>query len=769
MAHHDTHIDTILKANAASISKFTSEHQKRRAAAPSSKDFDPDRPAFLQRGSTPDAILYVDLPLLSLLSRQLSILIQAHSDPDYHYNKALLTKRLDDLLEVARNKFYVFPFEDVPEEWRRLYTDAGCLKAAAFLMELKSLNLRSHSSQNGLGSIHEKAGVRRRNHQRKAQSQGMFEDVLDKIVETLDHVLIMSGAPGEGRREWIEKTFELLESMVLERASTVPITTQLEDESSAADASKEPATRPQKRQRVDGPMSSGGEGGFFKYADRFQSSTTSFIPPVRHPILRRECLSMDDFQRHLFFPDHPPYWDTTIGTVPLVITGAIDHWPARNERPWRSPTYLMERTLGGRRRVPVEVGRSYTDGGWGQRVIPFGQFLQDYVICRSTDVSPLRSPVPEAAQQKVAEAVKAPRTSLFLPAPKGDNAGDNHKAAPEDSQHSWIQESLRNGGRAALSSHIGDPHEELPSQPSSPPAEDDQQTGYLAQHNLFTQIPSLRLDISIPDYCYIPPPPPAKCSPFFKRHSKPVIRGQLGDDGTPVGTKGLKEPMLNAWFGPAGTISPLHVDPYHNLLCQVVGRKYVRLYPPNAKIWRRGVEEAGRHEVEKVGPGRMTQRDGANTPPEDGAGNEETTQAKEGVDMSNTSQIDIGAFEGWDQITSDEIPSDSEEDDDQAGAMSSSSNPLGHFPSSSSTASIPIKLEAMSSWEKTYLDAQLPSTMPEGRRKREETYRKRFPGFEYETYVDVILEEGEMLYVPVGWWHYVRSLEVSFSVSFWWN
>ena len=59
--------------------------------------------------------------------------------------------------------------------------------------------------------------------------------------------------------------------------------------------------------------------------------------------------------------------------------------------------------------------------------------------------------------------------------------------------------------------------------------------------------------------------------------------------------------------------------------------------------------------------------------------------------------------------------------------------------------------------------------MPAGRRRRAEKYRKRFPHFEYEKYVDVILEEGEMLYVPVGWWHYVRSLEVSFSVSFWWN
>ncbi|KAF3960013.1 hypothetical protein CMV_015231 [Castanea mollissima] len=68
---------------------------------------------------------------------------------------------------------------------------------------------------------------------------------------------------------------------------------------------------------------------------------------------------------------------------------------------------------------------------------------------------------------------------------------------------------------------------------------------YLAQHPLFDQISELRKDICVPDYCF---------------------------------AGGGEMRPLNAWFGPAGTVTPLHHDPHHNILAQVVGKKYIRLY-----------------------------------------------------------------------------------------------------------------------------------------------------------------------------------------------
>ncbi|RLN87937.1 hypothetical protein BBJ28_00018010, partial [Nothophytophthora sp. Chile5] len=138
------------------------------------------------------------------------------------------------------------------------------------------------------------------------------------------------------------------------------------------------------------------------------------------------------------------------------------------------------------------------------------------------------------------------------------------------------------------------------------------------------RIPALARDIITPDYCTVP-------------------RIENDED---------EDIAVNAWFGPGGTVSPLHFDPKDNLLCQVVGAKYLRLYAPE--------------ESDKLYP-------------------------VEGL-LSNTSQVQV------------EAPDE-----------------------------------------------------------------ERFPDFHGAAYLECVLKEGEMLYIPPGYWHYVKSLDTSFSVSFWWT
>jgi hypothetical protein len=67
---------------------------------------------------------------------------------------------------------------------------------------------------------------------------------------------------------------------------------------------------------------------------------------------------------------------------------------------------------------------------------------------------------------------------------------------------------------------------------------------YLAQHQLFEQIPELLGDFDNPAVCDV--------------------------------AGGVQR--VNAWIGTAGTVTPCHFDSYDNLLGQVAGYKFVRLY-----------------------------------------------------------------------------------------------------------------------------------------------------------------------------------------------
>ena len=441
--------------------------------------------------------------LLELLDSSLETLLQpAPDDPILHCPpsaRSILPSRPTSLIQLAHAKIHSYPFSKVPICWRRLFTDASIAQAIGVMKE-------------GIEANENPGVVEDADAGKEVDLEGRWGgDWVQEAVRLLDMAVIMAGAPG--REEMIEELLSGLQEYVEEQDDGPP----------------------RKRRR--------------KEDDTFPTDTEgSNVPEIQKQIPIRASLSMEAFEKHM------------AAGLPLVIQDALTHWPALHERPWNSPAYLMKKTFGGRRLVPVEIGRSYTDSGWGQSIITFKDFMSMYLL--------------------------------------GDLITDTQEKG----------------------------------------------TGYLAQHDLFSQVPSLRNDISVPDYCYTDPPPPSPGTPLGNKEQQPE----------------LEEPLLNAWFGPAGTISPLHTDPYHNILCQVVGKKYIRLYDPSetGKLYPKGVEG-------------------------------------EGVDMSNTSEVDVEA----------------------ADAILDGEHPL----------------------------------------------------FRRAEYVETILKEGECLYIPVGWWHYVRSLTVSFSVSFWWN
>lgn len=470
----------------------------------------------------------------------------------------------DSALELGYFHLHAVPYKDVKECWRRYYTDAALWKVLRIFDEVIEGKCR-----HGKG------------------------DWMGEVVECLDRALILVGAPK--REKLVEIVFEYLKKILdgkdarkkaAENVADAEAKVKQDESSEISEDGQRLRKRP--KTESDAPLQPCSTIPSYIDPSTLPAAFPTAIPLLivpRRPLPRQNNPSLPRFQTLI-----------TSSQTPFIITNSLENWPALTTHPWSSPSYLLSHTLNGRRLVPLELGRAYTDSTWTQKLVPFGHFLRENLLAPPAAVPPL-----------------------------------------------------------------------FP-----------QKTAYLAQHDLFAQIPALRNDILIPDYCYADPP---DIDPADNPAKVKMLETKL------------EEPLLNAWFGPAHTISPLHMDPYHNVLAQVVGYKYIRLYPPSAtpNLYPRGRDPAT------------------------------------GVDMSNTSSVDL----------------------DEAVAL---------FP------------EKLSPWGDAEVVGVGGEDVEEVLKEQRRLFLEKFPGFlEEEGYFEGVFGPGECVYLPVGWWHYVRSLTVSFSVSFWFD
>lgn len=56
--------------------------------------------------------------------------------------------------------------------------------------------------------------------------------------------------------------------------------------------------------------------------------------------------------------------------------GNMEHWPALKK--WKDLNYLIK--LAGSRLIPVEIGSSYADADWSQKLITLEEFITTHVV-----------------------------------------------------------------------------------------------------------------------------------------------------------------------------------------------------------------------------------------------------------------------------------------------------------------------------------------------------------------------------------------------------
>ena len=598
------------------------------------------------------------------------------------------------MIKLASNMMCACKYSEVPICWVRLYEDAQLFAIGAMKEDLPTVLAHGCPIEEVNASL-------------RGPLLAEIDDTLTKIVRRLDMTMIKT--QGIGRKQVIH---EALRALDMFSSSPTAETNEGEDDEffelmrhpdgvdaidqqaffkMPSEASSTPDDKQAARDvamRTLMPVS---------VAASFESETDK-LPCIQHPIDNLPAMlsadeQIEEFRRHRETND-----------APVVIRGGAADWPA--VRAWRDPAYWLRQTHGGRRMVPIELGSKYTDEEWSQKILDVRTFVTRY-LC--------------------------------------------HTSKPSRS-------------------------EQLDKPLVEPPV-----VGYLAQHEFFTQIPEFYRDIRIPDLCYVSPSithlPDGDVPTGGKRKRNHSMLANTSEDldlplvttaqdDQPLSRQGsssevtarqadscnsrlvdigenilneyddpqrqredddgendeLGEIKINIWLGPANTVSPAHTDPHHNILAQAMGRKYVRLYGPQLTTCMYPMTEQRRQEggqgndKPNVEDFHMLQYHAEIATSETCSVTDEVaqdgTESSETVDMTNTSQVDVGVDVRW-------------EDEDDA-----------------------VRNERLA--------------------KRAE-HLERYPRFVDAFYQECILEPGDCLFIPKGWWHYVQSLSVSASVSFWWD